>query len=72
MRKMKEPAFKRAEPDARRQSLIEPARACWPRRRGASVRAIAQEAGVSPGLVNHYFDGWMRWSRRLTPMSMAW
>lgn len=59
MRKMKEPAFKRAEPDARRHSLIEACARVLGRAgaAGASVRAIAQEAGVSPGLVNHYFDG---------------
>lgn len=56
---MKEPAYRRAEPDARRRSLIE---ACMrvlgsQGAGGASVRAIAKEAGVSPGLVNHYFDG---------------
>ena len=53
------PAFTRAEPDARRHSLIE---ACArvlavSGAAGASVRAIALEAGVSPGLVNHYFAG---------------
>lgn len=53
------PAFRRAEPDARRLSLIE---ACArvlaaSGAAGASVRAIAQEAGVSPGLVGHYFGG---------------
>ncbi|MCW1381408.1 transcriptional regulator BetI [Novosphingobium sp. KCTC 2891] len=56
---MKEPAYRRSEPDARRRSLIE---ACMrvlgsEGAAGASVRAIAREAGVSPGLVNHYFDG---------------
>lgn len=50
-------AFRRAEPDARRQSLIEACArvlACAGVA-GTSVRAIALEAGVSPGLVNHYF-----------------
>jgi TetR/AcrR family transcriptional regulator, transcriptional repressor of bet genes len=56
---MKSPAFSRAEPDARRLSLIE---ACArvlaaAGSAGASVRAIALEAGVSPGLVGHYFGG---------------
>ncbi len=51
------PAFKRAEPDERRQSVIE---ACarvlaHAGASGASVRTIALEAGVSPGLVGHYF-----------------
>lgn len=50
---------RRAEPDARRQSLIEAAMRVLARAgaNGASVRAIAQEAGVSPGLVGHYFTG---------------
>lgn len=53
------PAFRRAEPDARRQSLIEACARVLAREGagGASVRAIAVEAGVSPGLVGHYFDG---------------
>lgn len=53
------PAFKRAEPDARRLSLIEAAARVLARGgvAGTSVRAIAVDAGVSPGLVGHYFDG---------------
>lgn len=53
------PAFTRAEPDARRQSLIEAAARVLARQgvAGTSVRAIAVEAGVSPGLVGHYFAG---------------
>jgi transcriptional repressor BetI len=53
------PTRQRAEPDARRQSLIEAAMRVLGRAgaHGASVRAIAQEAGVSPGLVGHYFTG---------------
>lgn len=53
------PAFKRAEPDARRLSLIEACAAVLARDgvAGASVRAIALEAGVSAGLVGHYFAG---------------
>ncbi|WP_225205928.1 transcriptional regulator BetI [Novosphingobium huizhouense] len=56
---MKAPAYRRSVPDARRRSLIE---ACMRvlAREGAtrtSVRAIAAEAGVSAGLVNHYFEG---------------
>jgi len=49
----------RAEPDARRQSLIEATMRVLARAgaNGASVRAIAHEAGVSPGLVGHYFTG---------------
>jgi AcrR family transcriptional regulator len=53
------PAFKREEPDARRLSLIAACARVLARDgvAGASVRAIALEAGVSPGLVNHYFPG---------------
>ena len=54
-----EPAFTRAEPDARRHSLIEACARVLAREgaAGTSVRAIALEAGVSPGLVGHYFGG---------------
>ncbi|OYW46648.1 MAG: TetR family transcriptional regulator [Novosphingobium sp. 12-63-9] len=53
------PSFRRSEPDARRQSLIEACARVLAKAgaTGASVRAIATEAGVSPGLVGHYFDG---------------
>lgn len=53
------PAFRRSEPDARRHSLIEACARVLAKAgaAGASVRAIATEAGVSPGLVGHYFDG---------------
>lgn len=56
---MSRPAFSRAEPDARRQSLIEATTRVLARdgATGASVRTIAVEAGVSPGLINHYFAG---------------
>lgn len=51
------PAFRRAEPDARRRSLVEACARVMGRdgASGASVRAIAVEAGVSPGLLGHYF-----------------
>src|ERR1044072_8667415 len=51
--------YTRAEPDARRQSLIEAAARVLAERgaAGASVRVICAEAGVSPGLLRHYFDG---------------
>jgi AcrR family transcriptional regulator len=51
--------IRRAEPDARRQSLIEATARVLARdgATGASVRPIAIEAGVSPGLINHYFAG---------------
>lgn len=53
------PAFRRAEPDARRLSLIEACARVLAKDGvgGASVRAIAVAAGVSPGLVGHYFAG---------------
>lgn len=53
------PAYRRAEPDARRLSLIEACARVLARNgaAGASVRAIAQEAGASVGLVGHYFGG---------------
>ncbi|MBS0253821.1 MAG: TetR family transcriptional regulator C-terminal domain-containing protein [Proteobacteria bacterium] len=53
------PAFRRAEPDARRRTLIEACARVLAREgaTGASVRAIAKEAGVSPGLIGHYFAG---------------
>jgi TetR/AcrR family transcriptional repressor of bet genes len=52
-------SYIRAEPDARRQSLIEAAARVLAERgaSGASVRVICAEAGVSPGLLRHYFDG---------------
>lgn len=53
------PAFRRSEPDARRAALIAATARVLAREGtgGASVRAIAVEAGVSPGLVGHYFAG---------------
>lgn len=53
------PAFTRAEPDARRLSLIVATARVLAQDgvAGTSVRAIAVEAGVSPGLVGHYFPG---------------
>lgn len=53
------PAFRRAEPDERKLSLIEACARVLARNgaAGASVRAIAQEASVSLGLVGHYFGG---------------
>jgi DNA-binding transcriptional regulator YbjK len=54
-----ERAFTRAEPDARRLSLVEACARVLARDgiAGASVRSIALEAGVSAGLVGHYFPG---------------
>ncbi len=54
-----QPTYRRAEPDQRRQSLIAACSRVLANDGvgGASVRAIAKEAGVSPGLVSHYFAG---------------
>lgn len=56
---MGKPGFTRAERDARRLSLITATARVLAREGagGASVRAIALEAGVSPGLVAHHFGG---------------
>ena len=47
----------RQRPDDRRQALIEATARCLAARgaAGVSVRAICAEAGVSPGLLRHYF-----------------
>jgi AcrR family transcriptional regulator len=52
-------SYVRAEPDARRQSLIEACARCLATTgaSGTSVRTICTEAGVSPGLLRHYFSG---------------
>ena len=52
-------SFIRAEPDARRQSLVDACARSLALRgvSGTSVRAICTEAGVSPGLLRHYFSG---------------
>ena len=49
--------FRREAPDIRRETLIDAALRCLERdgHAGASVRRIAAEAGVSVGLINHYF-----------------
>ena len=54
-----QPAFTREHPDERRQSLIEATARVLAERgaAGVSVRAICAEAGVSPGLLRHYFSG---------------
>ena len=56
---MPQPAFTRAAPDERRQSLIEACARVLAAKgaAGVSVRAICAEAGVSPGLLRHYFGG---------------
>jgi len=52
-------AFSRAEPDMRRQSLIDATQRVLAERgvAGVSVRTICAAAGVSPGLLRHYFAG---------------
>lgn len=49
--------FRRVDPEVRREALIEAALRCLAREGhdGLSVRRIAAEAGVSVGLINHYF-----------------
>lgn len=51
--------FTREAPDVRRTALIEAAARVLAARgvAGASVRTICAEAGVSAGLLRHYFDG---------------
>jgi len=56
---MSRATFTREEPDSRRQDLID---ACAKQLgefgvAGATVRGICAEAGVSPGLLRHYFEG---------------
>lgn len=52
-------AFTREHPAIRRSELIEACADCLARfgAQGTSVRAICTAAGVSPGLLRHYFDG---------------
>jgi TetR/AcrR family transcriptional regulator, transcriptional repressor of bet genes len=52
-------AFTREAPDERRQSLVEATARCLARHgaQGTTVRSICAEAGVSPGLLRHYFAG---------------
>lgn len=54
-----QPAFTRADPDARRHSLIAATARVLAEKgaAGVSVRTICAEAGVSPGLLRHYFAG---------------
>lgn len=53
------PKYRRATPEARRDDLIRATLESLAEdgREGASVRKIAARAGVSVGLINHYFDG---------------
>ena len=52
-------AFTRESADTRRDALIAACARCLATygAQGVSVRAICEEAGVSPGLLRHYFDG---------------
>jgi AcrR family transcriptional regulator len=52
-------SYSRETPDVRRQSLIDATAKCLAERGadGTSVRAICAEAGVSAGLLTHYFSG---------------
>ena len=52
-------AFVREDADIRRQSLIQATAACLAEEgaRGVSVRSICRRAGVSAGLLTHYFTG---------------
>jgi len=54
-----QPKFTRADADVRRRSLMAATARCLARDGfdGASVRRICDEAGVSAGLLRHYFDG---------------
>lgn len=54
-----QPAFTRADPDTRRQSLVEATARVLAEKgaAGVSVRSICAKAGVSPGLLRHYFGG---------------
>jgi TetR/AcrR family transcriptional repressor of bet genes len=54
-----QPKFTRVDADVRRHSLIAATARCLARDGfdGASVRRICEEAGVSAGLLRHYFDG---------------
>jgi AcrR family transcriptional regulator len=51
--------FVRESPDVRRQALIDATALCLAERgaAGTSVRAISARAGVSSGLLTHYFEG---------------
>ena len=54
-----QPKFQRLEADERRDALINATIRCLARLgpRATSVREICAEAGVSPGLLRHYFEG---------------
>lgn len=51
--------FRRASEEGRRQDLIQATLDCVAEKglKGATVREIAERAGVTNGLIRHYFDG---------------
>jgi len=53
------PKYQRKTPDQRRRSLMDAAMRCLAERgpERTSIRSICEEAGVSVGLVNHYYAG---------------
>lgn len=55
----KQQSYTREHPDERRQSLVEATARCLAAQGagGTSVRSICAAAGVSPGLLRHYFSG---------------
>lgn len=56
---IKKPKFSREEPEARRQLMIEATIRCLAKQgsAGVTVENICKEAGVSRGLLSHYFNG---------------
>lgn len=59
MQEVKRARFVRESADVRRQALMEATARCLAEKgvAGTSVRAICERAGVSPGLLTHYFPG---------------
>ncbi|MFQ5564966.1 MAG: TetR family transcriptional regulator C-terminal domain-containing protein [Paracoccaceae bacterium] len=57
-RQSREPRYRRKQPDVRRGMLIEAAKACLASDgiQGFTIDRICRRAGVSRGLINHYFD----------------
>lgn len=51
------PKYRRKRPDQRKRALIDATMRCLAARgiEGTSMRSISEEAGVSAGLVNHYY-----------------
>ena len=57
-RRSREPKFRREQPDVRRGMLFAAAMECLARDgiQGFTIDRICKQAGVSRGLINHYFD----------------